>query len=123
MKVAGLDAVMLTKFLTLCRNVLLVICPLIVCVLVPLHYFFGSRRMKNNTGQIVDMDQFSRFGIGAVTSTWDLYATNPSSVADQEVSNRILCWVHAALVCVVCGVTIHYIHEMHKEFETLRWKW
>jgi len=123
MKLVGLDAVLLGKFLALCRKVLLVICPTIVLVLVPCHYFLGSRRIKTSGGAIAELDVFARFGISAVTSTWDFVNDNAVDVSDQEVTNRFLCWVHAALVFFVCAVTIHYINQAHEEFLQLRGKW
>jgi len=123
MKLIGLDGIMLAKFLQMCKRVLMVVCPVIFCVLVPVHYCLGSRRMVTSKGAVVDMDMFSRFGIGTVTNTWDLYAKDPNLVADQEIFNRMLCWVHAALVFFVCGVTVFYISHFQREFLALRWKW
>lgn len=121
MKLVGLDALMLVKFIALCRKVLMVVCPTIVLVLVPCHYFLGSRKFTHD-GKTGDLDTFSRFGIGAVTSTWD-FVDQKVDVSDQEVTNRVLCWIHAALVFFVCGVTIYFINQGHEEFLKLRGKW
>lgn len=123
MKLSGLDAVMLGKFLALCRKVLMIVCPTIVFVLVPCHYFFGSRTIRDSKGGVAELDTFSRFGIGAVTSTWDFVDDTSVDVSDQEVANRVLCWIHAGLIFFVCGVTIHYINQGHEEFLKLRGKW
>lgn len=124
MKRVGLDALMFIKFFQLCRKVLLVICPTIIVILVPLHWTIGSQLMKNaNTGKIEKLDSFSRIGISSLTSTWDIYSSNATVVADMELDNRILCWAHAAMVWFVCAVTVRLIESFHEEFLELRWMW
>ena len=122
----GLDALLLTKFMEMCRRVVMIIGPVIVLVLVPLHWTLGSIvKLVSNAGQphLVNMISFGRFGILTMTSMWEISHFDEKLAASHEVSNRIMMWFHAAMVFFVVGVACRVIDDAHEEFLQFRWKW
>lgn len=94
----GLDAALMVEFCNISCKILAIIGVPMVCIMCPLHYFFGGR----GTG----IDDLSSITMGNV-----VYA------------HRWLYYVHALIINLVTIIVIHVIYSSMPSFLRLRYKW
>lgn len=104
MEAAGLDALMFLEFCRLLQRLMLIISPLVIGILCPMHYYCSQAGPSD--------ELLGRLGILGLLAG---YGQEPRSAAPL--------WVHASMVWIIVLLTLHLTNNTHLHFLKYRFQW